>query len=766
MRALSSGTVAALLTWAVALAAAWLAVAGQEWAQTVLIAAVGALYLVFPPPSRFPRLFPLLFLLLLVLAGTAFLPATWLGSSFREQFIHQGIVLPWTFSPQPWLTLEDLTLLLASLCWAWYCFENRLTLAQRDFLTGNYLLVLGLVAANVIVTGTSLAQYVPAFLQGAGHFDNRNQTGDILVMGGILALYRGLTILPRRKGEGALWLLLALVFVTAIFRNGSRAAVGLLVLGGLVGFILMPRERRQNKQVFIALGALLIIGISIFMMEGDDLRRRFLSLLSGDEGRWAIYRDAFRMMVTGPWNGVGLGNFEGVFNVERTPDEMSMRRCIHPESDWFWVGSELGIGGIVLFALLVFLAFRLYLGKTPFPQLTRASIVVAVVFLAHTFIDVGGHRLGTVWNCLYLVGLGAFRNPSRRDFKLPGFTMRLVGVLLLVIAGLRLQSVGDQPWMPTRASLLLVQNNFLAKQPDEDKLRLLNQSLNWAPLDWLTYYQRALILMNGEDVNTGGDGDFNRALYLEQNSIDLPFVIGEACRNTDRAEAMIAWKEALRRGKLRREELFKDRFSGLLFGELMILADHDPNLEIIAISQLSGTEFDTARQKFLQQNAFLEGIKPARARELFARWQETGDNDELIEQLPLHPEWQAAGWRAYAGALAKAGRYEDAVNSALQHLPAPPSPESVPSVDIDAAQQAHLLQPHDAEVSFELYAAQVAAGQADRALETLKDMAAQPNPPDYVLYLLAQKLVAADQSPAAWQALGPLLREPAEPAPH
>ncbi len=766
MKALPLGTVAALLTWAVAIAAAWLAVAGQEWAQTVLIAAVGALYLVFPPPARFPRFFPLLLVLLLILASTAFWPAAWFGSSFRAQFLNHGIVLPWTFSPQPWLTLEDLTLLIASLCWAWYCFENRLSLSQRDFLTGNYLLIMGVLAASFIVSGTVLGQQVPAFLQEAGRFANRNQTGDILVMGGILALFRGFTILPRRKVEGILWLLLAVVFVTAIFRNGSRAAVGLFVLGGLTGLLLMPRERRQNKLVAIALGSVVAVGIAIFVAEGEDLRRRFMTLLGGDDYRWGIYEDAFHMILTGPWNGVGLANFEGVFNVERTQTGMTMLRAIHPESDWLWVGVELGPGGILLFAIGVFLAFRLYLRKTPFPLLTKASIIVAVVFLVHTLIDVGGHRMGTVWNCLYLVGLGAFRNASRRDFKVPKFTMRLVGVALLAVAGLRVQSMGAHPWMPTRASLEKIQKDFLASDDGAVKVKLLDQSLAWSPFDWMVYYQRGLILMNSGDLSIGGDPDFDRALYVEQNAIDLPFVIGEVCRNTDRPEALVAWQEALRRGKTRREELFVDRFVGLSFSELMILANHDPNLEAIAVCRQGGADFDSARKRFLQEDPYLEGLSSAAARKLFARWLETGDNDALIAEWPIHPEWREAGWRAYDGALAKAERYDDAVNGAFRELAPPPMPASASAGDLDAAQQAHLLQPQDPAVTYQLYTAQVAAGQADNAAATLKDMAALPNPPDYVIYLEAQNLMASGQSQAAWQALAPLLREPAAaPAP-
>src|SRR5258707_769846 len=121
----------AALAWLVVMASAWLSVGSQSWAQTLLLAAVGGLYLLFPPATFLPRSFIVLIGLLLLLGTTAFMPGDWLGASFRSQFKDHGIILPWTLSAQPWRSLEDLTLLLTTMLWAWICFENGLSVEQR-----------------------------------------------------------------------------------------------------------------------------------------------------------------------------------------------------------------------------------------------------------------------------------------------------------------------------------------------------------------------------------------------------------------------------------------------------------------------------------------------------------------------------------------------------------------------------------------------------------------------------------------------------------
>jgi len=759
--------VKAVLSWLVAMAAVWLAVSSQSWALTLLIFGVGTLYLAVPPSGDIPKSLFLIISLLLLLAGVAFLPADWFDTAFRQPFLDHGLVLAGTLSPQPWLSLEDYLLLVTSILWAWCCFETKLTLAAREFLLAGFLLGLGLVALNTILRGTAIEPYFPSLVRGGGQFENRNQTGDLLVMGGIFSFARGLSGLSRRKWRALFWMVLTGVFMVAMVRNGSRAAVGLFGLGLLLLVVARQMTRRQTWDVRLMAPAFLaVLGIVVFSVASSSLLDRFRILVAGNrEGRFPIYHDVVSMVLRGPWCGVGLGNFEGVFNIERVRSLHLTARCLHPDSDWLWLAAELGVVGVILVAVLVALTFRIYLWKTPFSRLTSAGSTVAVLFLIHTFFDVGGHRIGTVWCCLYLVGLGAFRQISPSTIKIPPLVLRLAGLFLLVVAALRCQSMSAHPWMPTRASVAQVESVSFPNAPLAEQKDLLEKSLDWAPLDWALYYRRAVVRMRSPEPENGSDDDFNRALFLEQSSIDLPVAVGEMCRSADPVEALAAWKELLKRAGTRREEFFQNLYAypGLEVKtrlELAALAEDDPNLQVVAIINQQPSEFDWMRENFLTANPSLNGVDSSLARKLFDRWAETGDQGALLQEWPLHSEWGSAGWRGYARALAKAGRYKEAVAVGLQQLPAPQMPDFSVHQNSDEALRQYRLNPQDAFAGIKLYFAQTATGDNNAALGTLQEVAKLPRRPAYVPYLLAQSLAKVDQDEAAWQTLEPLFDKP------
>jgi O-antigen ligase len=756
--------VAAALSWIVVMAAAWLAVGSQPWAETLLLAGVGVLYLLFPPSGVFPRSLLALICVLFLLTLTAFLPASWAGTSFQQPFHDHGIELPGTFSPQPWWSLEDITLLFASLLWAWSCLEMKLSIEQRRILIRSYLVGLGLIAINSILRGSSAWQSLPPLLQGAGQFANRNQTGDLLVMGGIFSFALGLSDITKKRLGGIFWMALTLIFMGAIIRNGSRAAVGLFVMGALLSFGFMPKVRRHGWAARATVLIAVIIGILSFAFHDPQLRTRFHDLMAGGlEGRLPIYQDAVAMIVQGPWCGVGLGNFEGVFNIQRIHSTGNMMRCLHPESDWLWLAAELGLGGVIIFALLILMTFRIYLWRTPFRAMTRTSVIVAVLFLIHSFFDVGGHRLGTIWSCLYLVGLGAFRPAWSPADKFPQIVLRFAGLLLLVLAAFRIQSATLQPWMPTRGSVAAVEESLVPQLPLAKQKSLLDRAIGWAPLDWLLYYQRGLVAAHSPEFAAGADDDFNRSLFLEQSSYDLPLTIAMVCQNSDAPETLLAGKELLKRSGYRREVLFEEALWNATNTttrlQMTTLAEGDPDLETIAVLLQDPSDFDWLSENLLTANPSLEGVSPALANRLFQRWVQVGDVQEFIKDWPLHPEWKTLGWKAYVEALAKVGRFREAVALGLQLLPTPQMPSSAAHENLDEATRQYQDNPQDLFKGIQLYFAQVAAGSNAQALTTLDAVDQLPQRPAYIQYLLAKSLAAAGQSEAAWHALEPLLKD-------
>jgi tetratricopeptide (TPR) repeat protein len=752
----------AILSWVAVMAAAGLAVSNQAWAQTFLIAAAGGICLLFPPSTGLPKPLLVLMGLILALSSTAFLPADWFSAGFRRPFLDHRIALPATLSPQPWLTLEDVTLLLATMVWGWLCFEAHLPVEQRRFFLAAYLLGTGVLALNLILQGTVADVILPAWMSGAGQFENRNQTGDLLLMSGIFSASRGFSELARRNFLGLLWIVLSAVFLIAIIRNGSRTAVVLFAVGLLLLWVLRPGFRRQ-RWLIQATVLLVFAGAPLLLVAGHaELRDRFLVLLDqGREDRLPIYRDTIRLLANDPWCGVGLGNFEGVFNVQRHETARLVARCLHPDSDWFWLAAELGVGGVVLFALLIAMTFKGYLRKTPFPGLTNASMIVAVLFLIHSLFDVGGHRLGTVWACLYLTSLGAYRSLAPTEGTRWRIGARLIGLVLLIVAGLRVQSMSLHPWMPTRASIARVERTLSPALPLSEQEQLLDQSIGWAPLHWPSYYRRALLRLSPPETVADANADFNRTLFLEQNSTELPRAIGDACRASDLPESLVAWRELLRRAGDRRIEFLEELYAvpGLEAKtrlQMATLAGDDPNLQVVSIISQEPSEFTWMCQNFLTDNPSLDGVTPVLSRNLFNRWVDAGDPADLIAQWSAHPEWLASGWGAYARALAKAGRYQEAVGVALRQMPAPPMPSVRPQDLPEALRQAE-ANPQDVFCLIQLYFAQSAAGDWAGALATLQTAEQLPRHPDYIPYLLAKALSATGQDQSAWPLLAPMI---------
>jgi hypothetical protein len=171
------------------------------------------------------------------------------------------------------------------------------------------------------------------------------------------------------------------------------------------------------------------------------------------------------------------------------------------------------------------------------------------------------------------------------------------------------------------------------------------------------------------------------------------------------------------------------------------------------------SDFKYYLQKLLDTNPSLQGVSEPRLRGLLDRWAGEGDVDQYVEQWPLQPGWQQAGWQAYARALAKTGHERDAVTTALHFIPASTMPDLQVPPDLDSAENRFRANPQDLYSGILLYSAQKSKGLDDQALNTLVTLAKLPHPPAYITYLLANGLLQTNQDEAAWQVLQPLLNE-------
>ena len=335
----------------------------------------------------------------------------------------------------------------------------------------------------------------------------------------------------------------------------------------------------------------------------------------------------------------------------------------------------------------------------------------------------------------------------------------------MALTVLRLQSANFHPWMPTRATLSKIEDELPDELSNEQKKAIFDQAISWAPLEWELYLGRGSFGLDHPDIENRSDADFDRALFLEQNSIELPTGIGDLCMQRDFPEAMKAWREILRRqtADYKRDQFFttmdyksldaKQRY------EVTTLAGDDPQLQAVSIIAFGAPEFQWYLQKLLDKNPSLDGISPQALRWLFNHWASAGDVDQFVQQWQLHPTWQKAGWRAYAYILNKNGHVRDAVLTALQFIDEKQMPELPASANLDQAAAQFHANPTDIYSGLKLYSVQEGLGLKTEAINTLQTLSTIPKCPSFVSYILAKDLLDAGQDAAAWQALQPILNE-------
>ena len=182
--------------------ACFLGGATQKWGEGIVVALLG-IYLLARPP-RFSLGLPsnLVLLALVLLAGTAFLPANWFYQpNWRATYINDfGIALPNTLSLQPWITGTSFISFLAGLTWLYVVCSERLGL--REVRSALRLFAAGITALAAICILFWLAKTAPPLWHNErnfGPFPNRNQTGNLFGLTAIVILACGQDDL--RKGR-------------------------------------------------------------------------------------------------------------------------------------------------------------------------------------------------------------------------------------------------------------------------------------------------------------------------------------------------------------------------------------------------------------------------------------------------------------------------------------------------------------------------------------------------------------------------------------
>ena len=697
------GVAAALL----AILPAFLGGATARWSEGAVLFLLG-LFIGFWPPLHSPgRAFEAVAAGLLLCAAAAFLPASWVGipawraAASNDFGIAPG---PWV-TPQPWRTAESIVLLAGGL--AWLC---QLCAAPVDRAAVLRLLCGGvslLAATSLFLCRRKIAW--PGGDSGFGPFPNKNQTGDLLAMGAILAMGCVHDDFSHRRKTWVLWACAAAVILAALVPANSRAAIALFFLGA-GAWMLCVRAVRRPGFPLAAGAAILLILLAAFFLEGGILVKRFLPVDQGGEDlsadlRWSIQKDALRLAATSPWVGIGLGNFESEFWLFHRAVKGDVD-VLHPESDWLWLAIEMGWPAAILALCGVgILAMRVFpLGADSGWQMRTAGAVCAAMFALHGALDVSGHRMGSAFPALLVLAMAL--NPPRepRAGAFRKWTFRAAALFFCVV-GLAWLASG---W-----------TNGLAETP--------------ALSPWKMYYEKGVETAFSKGDFRSAIADFSRANYLNPVTPELPLDEGLVWLHIRPALALPAWQEALRRAGDSRAQMYArilaaaEEKPGASAG-LREIANGSVDLSLVFLAYAGREEFSGVLADLLRRDPASFSAKQKQA--LFAICARRGDLRDLAARAESNPDWMKAGWIFVAEHYASTGNYERAFSVARPFIPSPAPPKEDSSETADELARDVYINPGDFRKGFSLCQREMQSGDSDSALRT------------------AQRLTASDECPA------------------
>ena len=748
--------------------ACFLGGATEKWAEGIVVALLGFLLLVRPPRLSLGSVTNSALFAFLILAAIAFLPDRWFfipawRTALRNDF---GIPLATMVTPQPWVTVGCLISLVAGLSWLYFVatqeLELRATRSQlRFFATGTIILA----AISILLYWTHLNLPFWISRRGFGPFPNRNQTADLFGLTAVIILACGQDDLRKGKKRWIFWLLGLGIIVAALILSFSRAGIIILVAGSALWLGTFVLRQRSTSRLALGFSFVLLL-LTILLVFGGQTLERFHLRDVGDAGistdfRWQIFRDTFELIRNSPRCGIGLGNFEPVFAIFRN-FSFNNARALHPESDWLWLWTELGWPAVAIaiatLALLVRRVFPLREGTNQRYRL--ATLIAAFLFAIHGLVDVSGHRIGTAFAGIFLLGLSLHRPLDLKTSRSIPILFRLLGVVLLGAGLSWVIAARGTKLLPGSVGVSSVKQLSAEANQGRDfteTIELTTRALNWAPLDWQLYFTRALAEVGTKQPAKALD-DFRRARFLEPNSYEVPLAEGNVWLSAQPSLAPTAFREALRRARSRR----RDVYSGMLNTESLqnpavarILEEvglSQPDLALAYLSNVSGETFRRGLAQVLKKDPNLRSLSDTEKLVFFELWSERGDLEELVRSVQENPDWTRYAWLGIAKYNASKKDFRSAYEMIQRFGDAVALPRISPDASLEELENRYRAAPDNYAVGYALYREQLQHGRVDDALLTVRHFSERANSPAYFRFLEAQSWAAKQNWERAWNA--------------
>jgi hypothetical protein len=386
-----------------------------------VLAVAGLVLFLFPKIDRLDRTsFWLCLTVLLLLLLGLLLPASLFGSeSWRERLGQAGIFLSGTYAVQPMTSLKQVAVLVACAAWAIWMLSHRWSRQEKTWLATLFVVLAS--SAAVYALGVSWFKWPePAWIpvQGFGPFPNRNQSGTFFGLTLALAVVLAMRSFRKRHWGSFLgWTVLVGFDFLALLRADSRAGIVIWGLVILLWFLFKSPNRRTASSVAIAGAAILVIVGVLLLARPAVLERVTQTFGDGFGFRPLVYADTACMIAGSPAFGIGLGSFASVFPQFQAASTTTYA-VIHPESDWLWFAAEAGIPATFLLLSLTIIWLKRAIAGIQGTSLERIAAFATLGFWLNSWMDVPGHRLGTLFAgilCLAIAVRPASANQRSRD---------------------------------------------------------------------------------------------------------------------------------------------------------------------------------------------------------------------------------------------------------------------------------------------------------------------------------------------------------------
>ena len=516
--------------------------------------------------------------------------------------------------------------------------------------------------------------------------------------------------------------------------------------------------------------------LTLFLLFGGATAQRFQDELGFHfadltDFRGPIQGDAFRFSFHQPWRGVGLGNFESLYEPARHAS-INQDRVIHPESDWLWVAVEMGWPAVAVLGAggAWWLRRCLPFPAEPGETLRWGVFVATLIFLAHSLVDVDGHRLGSIFVALLLGSLALPPRPAHA--REHGWIFRLAALPLLLLAAWWDASLAGWSVPPTSATLDglgLQTTRDLHNGEWQSAEQHVSAALAIDPIDWRLYFQRATAEALSGQMRAGAN-DFRIARDFSphwfQPRVDEGWIWVTAGEPDEAADA---WAAAVLADHDDPLHLFSTlltmpKTSQAIRDDLQDTALTRPDLLVTFLAYAYHPEAVRVVARELAQDPSLAQLDSTQRAFFFQAWWTNGDRTDLLRRLHDHPEWEAEGWPYLAQEIAAQNRFADAVALVRRHVSAPRIPDPVSDETLPELEHDFYGSPKNVATGMMLYLAEMKAGHPDDALATLRALDPLPDRPAYVPYLEMELWAKKGQWELAWGAwrayAGPGLAQP------